>query len=258
MSLLRTGLHVVRRDDRHLQIGLDPPWRLVVPDVPDVQGVLDDLVAGRPPRPETDAGHRVLLDLDRADMLRPEPQPARSSAVAVAGAARPAAEAERVLRAAGVVPVATHLADLTVVVAAGEPPRDLVDDHLRAGRPHLLVAAGPRGYRVGPFVVPGVTACLRCVDAHLAERDPRRGVVVEQLVGRTAAPDEPTLEALAVTWAVRDAVRYLAGSCPSTWSATVELDVELDPRRREWTRHPHCGCAWDALGFEDASQLTER
>jgi hypothetical protein len=251
MSLLRAGLHVVRRDDRHLQIGVDPPWRLVVPDEPDVHGVLDDLLAGRAPSPQTTAGHRVLRDLRRADMLRPTDEPTRSYAVAVAGATRPAAEAERMLRAAGVVPVRPDRADLWLVVATGEPPRDLVDDHVRVGRPHLVVGAGPRGYRVGPFVVPGLTACLRCVDAHLAERDPRRGVVLEQLAGRPAAPDEPSLEALAVAWAVRDALRYLGGACPSTWSATVDLDLELDPRRREWARHPHCGCAWDAIDATD-------
>jgi len=247
MSLLRPGLHVVRRDDRHLQIGLDPPWRLVVPDDPDVQAVLDDLAAGRRPSPATPAGHRLLGDLRRADMLRPEPASPRSRAVAVDGDARPVAETERLLRAAGVAPVRAERADLAVVVASGEPRRALVDGHLRAGRPHLVLGAGPRGYRLGPFVAPGTTACLRCVDAHLAERDPRRGVVVEQLAGRTSDPDEPVLEALAVTWAVRDALRYLDGADPSTWSATIDLDVELDPRRQVWSRHPHCGCAWDAL-----------
>lgn len=252
MSLLRPGLHVVRRDDRHLQIGLDPPWRLVVPDEPDVHRVLDDLVSGRTPAPTTPGGHRVLRDLGRADMLLPDPAPPRSRAVTVAGGARPAAEAERMLRAVGAVPVPVERADLALVVTSGEPARDLVDDHLRADRAHLVVGAGPRGYRVGPFVVPGTTACLRCVDAHLAERDPRRGVVVEQLAGRTAAPDDPALEALAVTWAVRDALRYLAGGTPSTWSATVDLDVELDPRRQSWSRHPHCGCAWDALAATEA------
>ena len=247
MSLLRTGLHVVRRDDRHLQIGLDPPWRVVVPDDPGVQAVLDDLEAGRIPTPATAAGHRALRDLRRADLLRPDPAPPPTRRVSVAGDARPAADAERLLRAAGVVPVPDHRADLALVLVAGEPRRDLVDDHLRSGRSHLVVGAHPRGYRVGPFVEPGVTACLRCVDAHLAERDPRRGVVVEQLAGRAAAPDDPALEALAVTWAVRDALRYLAGADPSTWSATVDLDLELDPLRQAWTRHPHCGCAWDAL-----------
>jgi len=225
-----------------------------VPNQPDVQCVLDDLLADRVPAPETLAGHRLLRDLDRADMLRPDPQPSGPHAVTVAGAARPAAESERLLRAAG---VSTVHADLAIVVAAGEPSRTLVDDHLRAGRPHLVVGAGPRGYRVGPFVVPGSTACLRCVDAHLAVRDPRRGVVVEQLAGRTAAPDDTVLEQLAVTWAVRDALRYLAGERPSTWSATVDLDLELDPHRHEWSRHPHCGCAWDALGPTDRAVSDE-
>ena len=257
MSLLRTGLHVVRRDDRHLQIGVDPPWRLVVPDEPDVQCLLDDLVAGRDPTPDTDAGHRLLRDLDRAGMLRTDPGPPPSYTVAVTGAAGTAAEVERVLRAAGIVPIDPEYADLALVVATGEPPRTVVDDHVRTGRAHLVVGASPRGYRVGPFVVPGTTACLRCVDAHLAERDPRRGVVVEQLTGRTAAPEEPALEALAVAWAVRDALRYLAGACPSTWSATVDLDLELEPRRREWARHPHCGCAWDALNPTDRAVSAE-
>jgi hypothetical protein len=250
MSLLRPGLHVVRRDDRHLQIGLDPPWRLVVPDEPDVQGVLDDLVSGRRPSPATPAGHRVLDELGRAEMLLPASTPPGLRSVALVGDVRPAAEAERLLRAAGAGPVPVDRADLTVVVTSGEPARDVVDDHLRSGRPHLVVGAGPRGYRVGPFVVPGATACLRCVDAHLAEHDPRRGVVAEQLAGRTTAPDDPVLEALAVTWAARDALRYLAGDTPSTWSATIDLDIVLDPCRRPWTRHPHCGCAWDALGTE--------
>jgi hypothetical protein len=249
MSLLRAGLHVVRRDDRHLQIGLDPPWRLVVPDDPDVQAVLDDLTAGRAPSPTTPSGHRVLRELRAADMLRPRSVASSRHTVAVAGDSRPAAEVVRLLRAAAVVLVPVENADLAIVVASGEPSRDLVDDRLRVGQPHLVLGAGPRGFRVGPFVDVGATACLRCVDAHLAERDPRRGVVVEQLGGLPAMPDDPVLEALAVTWAVRDTLRYLAGATPSTWSATVDLDLELDPQRRTWTRHPHCGCAWDALAI---------
>src|SRR3954465_2514765 len=112
MDLLRPGLHVVRRDDRHLQIGLDPPWRLVVPDEPDVQRVLADLVAGRATSPSTAAGHRVLRDLRAADMVRPQPRPAPEAAVSVAGDSRPAAEVARLLVAAGVGPVRAERADL--------------------------------------------------------------------------------------------------------------------------------------------------
>ena len=245
MSLLRPGLLVVRRDDRHLQIGIDPPWRLVVPDRPDVQRLLDDLVAGRVPAPQTPEAHRALHALARAGMLTeaaaagPAAPPA---AVQVHGSGPLAAEAVRVLRAAGCAvaddgPVALLLTD-------GEPRRADVDGQVREGRPHLVVAASALGYTVGPFVVPGATACLRCVDAHLGEHDPRRAVVVEQLGGRPGGPDDPALRTLAAAWAARDVLTYLEGCRPTSWSATLSLSAGLDPVRRDWARHPHCGCSW--------------
>ena len=245
MSLLRPGLHVVRRDDRHLQIGLDPPWRLVVPDEPDVHRLLADLAAGREPDPSTASAHRVLHDLRVAGLLRTGPAPDRVGRVAVLGAAAAVEDATRLLAAAGVEASAAEPdPDLVLLLAAGEPRREGLDDHMRAGRPHLVVTAGAAGYRVGPFVLPGATACLRCVDAHLGEQDPRRAVVVEQLADRPAGPDDPTLAALATAWAVRDVLRYLSGERPASWSATVELDLEAEPRCRPWPRHPYCGCAW--------------
>ena len=88
-----------------------------------------------------------------------------------------------------------------------------------------MVGAGARGSASARFVVPGATACLRCVDAHLAERDPRRGVVVEQLAGRAAAPGATTRpRGAGGHLGGRDALRYLAGAAPATWSATVGLD----------------------------------
>src|SRR6478735_2883132 len=141
MSLLRPGLHVLRRDDRHLQVGLDPPWRLVVPDEPDVRRVLADLQAGDSPTPETPAGHRVLRELDDAGMLHRAAPP--SGRVHVTGPDTAAAEARRLLAAAGVaVTTDPGAAEVALVLAAGEPARDSIDDHLRAGLPHLVVAAG--------------------------------------------------------------------------------------------------------------------
>jgi bacteriocin biosynthesis cyclodehydratase domain-containing protein len=137
-----------------------------------------------------------------------------------------------------------------LVVTADEPARGDIDPLVREGAPHLLVACGSTA-RVGPFVVPGRTACLRCVDAHLAELDPRRPLVVEQ-VARAAqeagqTPVDPTLETLALAWAVRDLARYAEGDRPATWSAVVTIDHTGPAVRQEWERHPHCGCAWDEL-----------
>jgi hypothetical protein len=255
MHQLRPGLHAVRRDDDHLQVGVDPPWRLVVPDEPDVRRLLADLTGGRPARPETPAGHRVLHSLLTADMLV-DPDLAATAArrraaatVSVQATGQAALDASRLLRAAGcsIAPPdnPSSVGTIALVVGAGEPRRDVVDTHLRDGRTHLPVATTPGGFTLGPFVVPGATACLRCVDAHLGTHDPRRAVVVEQLAGLEAGPADPALAAVATAWAVRDVLAYVDGDRPSTWSATVELGPDLEPRRRPWSRHPHCGCSWD-------------
>lgn len=240
MTVLRPGLHVVRRDDRHLQVGVDPPWRVVLPDEPGVRRLLGDLADGRPAAPETDAEHRALLALARAGMLA-DPAPPVRRTVAVQASGDVADQAVRVLRAAG-----CEVGDgpVALVLSPGEVARSDADAHLRDGRPHLLVAAGARGWTLGPFVVPGAGACLRCVDAHRGEQDPRRALVVDQLAGLASAPDDPALASVAVAWAVRDVLTHLDGGQPSTWSATIELGPDLRPHRRTWTRHPHCGCSW--------------
>jgi hypothetical protein len=148
-------------------------------------------------------------------------------------------------------------AEVALLVSAGEPDRDLLDGPLTTGQPHLLVVAAEGEVRVGPFVVPGMTACLRCVDAHLDEGDGRRAVVLRQHC--TAPPDtlalpapsDPALVTMGLGWAVRDAVTFLDGGRPSTWSATVRLEPDLALTRRLWRRHPHCGCCWDEL-LDDA------
>ncbi|MEP9361672.1 hypothetical protein ABLE68_01820 [Nocardioides sp. CN2-186] len=247
-SRLRPGLHVVRRDDRHLQIGLDHPWRVIVPDLPDVQRLLADLAAGRSPAPTTPESHRALRDLVAADLLvDPATTTERTHALVSVEATGPAAaDVLRLLRAADcrVAESETDRATVAVLVAEGEPDRASVDAQVRAGRAHLVVSRTPGGFTIGPFVVPGRTACLRCVDAHRGERDPRRAVVVEQLAGRSAGPSDPALLAVATAWAVRDLLSWLDGRVPSTWSASVTIGADLAPARQEWTRHPHCGCSW--------------
>jgi hypothetical protein len=155
----------------------------------------------------------------------------------------------RLLRGAGLgLAGPNDLPTAWLVVTPAEPVRAEIDPLVREAAPHLLVVCGAAA-RVGPFVVTGQTACLRCVDAHLAEPDPRRPLVVEQ-AARTAAdtddaPVDPTLEVLALAHAVRDLARYAEGDRPASWSATIDIDHAAPAVRREWKRHPHCGCAWD-------------
>ena len=271
----RPGVHVVRRDGDHLQVGVDPPRRVVLPDLPAVRALL----AALPSTAEDPQARAALHALRAAGLVLEGGEP--GSDTPCAPAARRAAEAQfgedaarrlaaraaariglrapagsqaigrRLLRGAGLgLAGPNDLPTAWLVVTSAEPVRGEIDPLVREGAPHLLVVCGAAA-RVGPFVVTGQTACLRCVDAHLAEPDPRRQLVVEQ-VARTAAdtddaPVDPTLEVLALAHAVRDLARYAEGDRPATWSATIDIDHATPVVRRAWERHPHCGCAWDVV-----------
>ena len=135
---------------------------------------------------------------------------------------------------------------VTLLVSVGEPPRSHVDRLVREDHPHLLLALDAGRARLGPFVVPGVTACLRCLDAHLGERDPRRALVLEQLedAGGPPGPYDPVLAHAAAALAVRDLTSYAEGERPATWSSTITVGADLALPHRTWPRHPHCGCSW--------------
>jgi bacteriocin biosynthesis cyclodehydratase domain-containing protein len=126
--------------------------------------------------------------------------------------------------------------------------RGRLDAFVQEGRPHLVVSGLPTGWEIGPFVVPGRTACLRCVDAARAETDPRRAVVADQLArAAVAAPVSPAAQAAALALAVREVVAYVDGDVPATWSATLSLGATGPPSVTRWARHPLCGCAWDVV-----------
>lgn len=244
--VLRDGLHVVRRDDRHLQIGLDPPHRLVLTDLPGLHQTLTHLHR-RPSAELRDVVDRLvndgwIVDAARREHRRP-------------GRARPpisvdadATVADRVVRACAEAGL-TRTADghTRLVVTVGEPRRSVSDALVRDDLTHVWVAVLPGAVRLGPFVDPGRTACLRCVDAHLGDLDPRRATVLhqlEELPSATESDPDPCLVQLAIAGAVRDLVRVLDGGRPALRSTTVTVTEELEITRRDWLRHPHCGCAW--------------
>jgi len=239
---LRDGLHVVRRDDRHLQIGLDPPHRLVLDDRPGLQQALTHLDR-RPPAPLRSVVDGLVFDGWVVDAARREPR-AQPPIVVTADPL----VADRVLAACATAGL-TRAVDATVhlVVTVGEPRRTVSDALVRQDLAHLWVAVLPHAARIGPYVDPGRTSCLRCVDAHLGDVDPRRATVLHQLEELPVVPvtdPDPCLVQLAVAWAVRDVVRALDGVPPALRSATVTVTEDLQVSRRDWLRHPHCGCAW--------------
>jgi hypothetical protein len=243
---LRPGLRVVRRDDRHLQLGLDPPHRLVLPDRPGLREALTRLDR-QPPSELLPVVDQLVRDgwVVDAEVRRRDAGATTSRPVAVTVDAVLEDAVLRACAAAHLVHTAT--APITLVATAGEPRREVSDVLVRDDTPHLWLAVLPGSVRIGPYVEPGRTACLRCVDAHLGDVDPRRATVLHQLDELPVTPDadpDPCLVRLATAWAVRDLVRRLDGHPPSLTSATVTVSEDLEVTRREWLRHPHCGCAW--------------
>lgn len=236
---LRPGETAVRRDDHHLQIGIDPPRAVVVPDNPATRRAAYELERGRGITDSdlTDASIAELVrKLDTAGLLAAPPPVLPVNVVG---------PPDLVKDLHALAPVDATRPVVTVLLSAGPLPRDLVDDHIRNGTIHLIVAGGPDGWTIGPYVVPGVTACLRCVDAELGQRDPRRALVVEQYARRTTGDGDPVGRALALAYTARELRTIAAGGRPTTWSAVVAVGgtTTLAPQRVR--RHPACGCAWD-------------
>jgi hypothetical protein len=271
--VLRPGVPVVRRDASTIQVGLQPRLAVRLPDAREVRALLASLRAGTVPGDLTPVAAAALDRLVAAGLALPAPAEAERTEDLVAraqfGADGPRRVADRaaatigvrsdgssrsvladLLATAGLTVGDDSAATVWLVVTSGPVVRESIDPLVRAGVPHLLVTGDTAGgRRVGPFVEPGRTACLRCVDAYGAEADPRHPFLVEQAALGSAGtePVDPVLDRLALSWAVRDLCRYLEGDEPSTWSTTVDLGPAEAPGVVRWLRHPHCGCAWDLL-----------
>jgi hypothetical protein len=135
-----------------------------------------------------------------------------------------------------------------LVVLAPDGPDLVPDDALvRAGRPHLVARVRETTGVVGPLVLPGRTACLRCLDLSRRDRDPAWPGVVAQLAGTPGPWACDVLLATAVgTLAAMQALAHVDGRpSPETCGGTLELGLgDLDLRRRSWPVHPACGCGW--------------
>lgn len=256
---LRAGVPVVRRDDTHLQVGSHPEARLVVGATDACSDLLRRLVHGLDPSLLGAGDAAVVAALAASGLLvAPDERATRlrrrsATRVEVLGPDDWRADLCARLSEVGVGTVdpahdADDLADVAVVLTAGEPDRGLADRCLRTDQPTLFVAAIDGRVRLGPWVVPGSTACLQCLDAHARERDPRHLVMVEQWGAADAAAEvEVALVSLALAWACADVVRWCHAQRPTTWSSTVWLDEAALPTATAWSRHPWCGCGWAGL-----------
>lgn len=252
---LRPGIRVSDRSDSTLQVGLHPGNHVVLPDTGDVRALLSVLAHGidadRLPVDQRDPLNRLR---DAALLVDPDDALLRSrvrdrTQVQVYADPSFSAHLVRQLGEVGLRDSGGRCGAVALIVTTGaEPRRDSIDRLVQSDTPHLLVTAVAGRVRVGPCVVPGLSACLRCVDEHLTDRDPRHPLLVEQhLVADPEDRPPPADLGVGLAWAVRDLVALIEGDRPTTWSATVDLESG-PPAIQSWRRHPRCGCAWgDAL-----------
>ena len=169
------------------------------------------------------------------------------------GRSRGQAARERLLAGAPSL-TAGPLARPDLVVLA--PARSELLDDARAlvprGTPHLLAEVRETTGVVGPLVLPGRTACLRCLDLTRTDLDPDWPALAAQLA--LASRVRPACDApLAVMVAAQAAMQVLAlvdGTVdPAAAGGTLELTLpDWRWRRRSWRLHPECGCALPSTG----------
>ncbi len=135
-----------------------------------------------------------------------------------------------------------------LVVLVGEQVLDarVGDDLMRRDVPHLGVVVGTDRVVVGPLVLPGRSACLRCLDLHRRDRDPAWPHLVAQLIGGCGvAVGETALSTAAAGIAALQVLGQLDGQVrPDAVGRTLELTLPHGSvRRRAWGLHTGCGCA---------------
>jgi hypothetical protein len=135
--------------------------------------------------------------------------------------------------------------DLVVLARPWAASDPLAAGAQRAGVPHLVATVRGETGIVGPLVVPGSTACLRCGDLHRRDADPRWPRLAAQLTATDPPPSGAAVTCLftAATAGVQVLAFLDGAAAPAVLDATLELrPPDLLPRVRRWPAHPACGC----------------
>ena len=147
----------------------------------------------------------------------------------------------------------SRLPDLAVLT--GRPDPVVLADLMRQRVPHLVVHADEAIGVVGPLVLPGRSACVRCVDLSKAARDPAWPRILAQAGGgggplTTPQACDTVLAAATAALATAQALTLIdrAGH-PAAADGTLELVLpDWQWHRRGWPAHPACTCGAAGTG----------
>lgn len=126
-------------------------------------------------------------------------------------------------------------AHVGVVLVQGAAAALQLAPYLRDDTSHLPIAFDQSGTTIGPLVIPGVSPCLACRDAHEVERDSAWPRMHAQLVGRGAGP----ISAGRIAEAAVLAARLL--SAPEA-GEVVRVGVDGARVRSRVSFHEECRC----------------
>lgn len=304
---LRPGLRILRRDRLTVQLGLDWPGLVLLPDSAalravlaaidgfrDTEGVLGaarqrwsaEQAPGPSPHPSPSPSHRAVQADACADALTvliecgavidsdppppatlapstwaawsllagPQAHPGEIASrrsrhpITVDGHGVVAERTRALLREAGVTTTDDRSsADLVIVASDDEPSRRRCDTVMHLGVAHLWVFLRDLAAVVGPLVVPGRTACLRCVDEAKTDLDLAWPTLIEAATSRPV-PDaavEPSSAALAAAWVAHEASLWASDVIPQTYSRVLEVPYGSGSVESiAYEPHPRCGCGW--------------
>src|SRR5437899_1067550 len=104
----------------------------------------------------------------------------------------------------------------------------------RDGVPHLVAGVRENTGTLGPFVLPGISPCLACLDLHRADRDPAWPYLMVQLAASSSGDAcDTVLAALVASQAALMVLRYVeTGSVETGTTYTFETTDPIGTRRR--------------------------
>lgn len=168
----------------------------------------------------------------------------RARAHAIAQAVEDVAPRARVVPAPGAGDLPP--ADLVVLVEHRAPDVARAQPWMGRGTPHLSVTLLEAGALVGPLVLPGVTACLRCRELHRRDDDagwPSMAVQLRDRYRTQPGLEETVTAGLAGALAAAEVLTLLDGTAPRTQGGVAEVLLPgPTPRWATVAPHPACGC----------------
>jgi len=113
------------------------------------------------------------------------------------------------------------------------------DQLVRSDVPHINVTLREATAVVGPLVLPGMTACLRCLELHRSDRDPAWPLIAAQLAtdGPHPAVDacDVGLATLAASVCALQVLAFVDGGTSAACDGTLEIVLpDWRIRRRSW------------------------